>query len=122
MAVDPLYAQWLQAAADYAVRTDATTAARWGATALTPERVSPLATKADAEAQADRELAFWSHGPFATELHQVGGTDWAASIGRVVTLTINQLGYDAGLDVWVLEIDADRATGLTELTVLRPLG
>ena len=121
MAVDPLFAQWLQAPADYVVRTSASATARWGATAITPEGISPIALKADAQDQGDRELAFWSHGPFAIELHQVAGTDWAASIGRVVTLTIAQLGYDAGLDVWIFEVSADRATGLSDLTVLRPM-
>lgn len=121
MAVDPLFAQWLQAEADYVVRTDAAVATRWGVTARTVEGISPLALKADAEAQADRELAFWAHGPFADEVHQVLGTDWESARGRVVTLTIDLLGYDAGLDVWVLEVETNRATGLSQLTVLRPL-
>lgn len=120
MAVDPVFAQYLQAPASFVVRTDAAAVARWGATGLTTERVTPIATEADAQAQADRELAFFGRGPFAVEVHRVTG-EWGDAIGRVVTLTIDQLGYDPGLDVWVLEVDADRATGLTQLTVLRPL-
>jgi hypothetical protein len=121
-AVDPLFAQWLQAEADYVTRTDAVQAGRWGATALTTEGITGIATRDAAEAQADRELAFWARGPFAEEVHQLVGLDWPAERGRVVTLIVDQLGYDDGLDVFVLGAEADRATGLSSVTVLRPMG
>ncbi|WP_425230196.1 hypothetical protein [Sphingomonas sp.] len=121
-AVDPQFAQWLQGAADYTVRSNATMAARWGATAKTTERITAIALKTDADAEADRQLAFFARGPFAVDEHQLIGTDWGPSLGRVVTLTAAGLGYDAGLDVFVTGVDVDRATGLTTLTVLCPLG
>lgn len=121
MAVDPLFAQWLQSDGDYAVRTDAVTSARWGSTAVTSERLTGIATRAAAEAEADRQLAFFAEGPFAVDVHQLVGTDWAQELGRVVTLIIDQLGYDAGVDVLVIEVQTDRTTGLSAVTVLRPL-
>ena len=121
-AVDPLFAQWLQAEADWAVRADAPTVQRWGDSAVTTSRATGLATLAGAQAQADRDLAFFSRGPFAIDMHQLAGTDWQRELGRVVTLTIDQLGYDAGVDVFVLEVEASRQTGLSSVTVIRPLG
>lgn len=119
--VDPLFAQWLQAESDNVVRTDAAMAARWGATALTTERVTAIATAAAASAEADRQLAFLSRGPFAVDVHRLVGTDWAGELGRVVTLLIDDLGYAAGVDVFVFEVSIDRATGMSEVAVLRPL-
>lgn len=119
--VDPLFAQWLLAPANYTVRVDAGGAVRWGATALTTERVTGIATKAAADIEGDHQLAFFSRGPFAADVHQVVGTDWGPCLGRVVTLSIGKLGYGVGVDVFVIGVDADQATGLTELTVLRPL-
>ncbi|HEX8485067.1 hypothetical protein [Sphingomonas sp.] len=120
-AVDPLFAQWLQAPADYAVRADAAAVARWGATALTTERLTGIATKAAAEAEANRQLTFFGRGPFAIDVHQFVGTDWIGALGSVVTIAIDQLGYDAGIDVFVLEAEIDRASGTSNVTVLRPL-
>lgn len=122
MAVDPLFAQWLQAEADWALRSSATQQARWGGSARTLETRTGIATRAAAEVEGDRQLAFWSRGPFAIDVHQVAGTDWSEEIGRVIQLTIGQLGYDAGVDVFLIGIEPDRATGTTALTVLRPLG
>lgn len=120
-AVDPLFAQWLQSDADQVVRTDAAVATRWSASAATTERLTGIATRAAAEAEGDRELAFFARGPFAVDVHQVVGTDWGAELGRVVTIAIDQLSYDAGVDVFMLEVEADRATGMSAITVLRPL-
>lgn len=120
-AVDPLFAQWLQAEADFTVRSDAAGAARWGASGVTSERVTGIATRSAAEAEGDRVLAFLSRGPFTEETHDVVGTDWQRSIGTVVTFTIDQLGYDAGVDVFVLGAECNRATGISQVTVLRPL-
>jgi hypothetical protein len=121
MSVDPLFAQWLQAEADFVVRTDAAAQALWGATALTTERVTSIATRAHASAEADRQLAFFARGPFAIDEHELPGTDWVRSLGQVVTLTIDQLGYSSGVDVLVLEVTVDRTTGMSSVTVLAPL-
>ena len=119
--VDPLFAQWLQADGDYVVRSDAGTSGRWGATAITTERMTGIATSIAAETEADRQLAFFARGPFALETHQLVGTDWAGEIGRVVTITIDELGYDDGLAVLVLGASVDRSIGISSVTVLRPL-
>lgn len=119
--VDAFFAQWLQAPADFAVRTDSAATERWGSTAVTAERMTGIARRVDAEAEADRQLAFFAAGPFAIEEHQLLGRDWQREIGRVVTIAIDQLGYDAGLDVFVIGADENRATGLSTVTVIRPL-
>jgi hypothetical protein len=121
VAVDPLFAQWLQAPADYVVRSDAAATARWGATALTTERITGIATRAAAAAEADRELAFLSRGPFVQDVHQFVGTDWIAAIGTIVTIMNDELGYEAGVDTFVLDAEVDRTTGISTVTVLRPL-
>lgn len=119
--VDPLFAQWLQSANDNVVRMDAAALARWGVTALTTERVTAIATKAAATVEADRQLAFFSRGPFAIDVHQLVGVDWIAALGTIVTLTIDYLDYANGADVLVIEVEADRATGLSTVAVVRPL-
>ncbi|PZU10918.1 hypothetical protein [Sphingomonas sp.] len=121
MAVDPLFAQWLQADGDYALRETAGASALWGASGLTTERLTGIATEAAAQAEGDRQLAFFERGPFAIDVHDVIGTDWQEQLGTVITLTVKQLGYDAGQDVFLIGVDADRSTGITALTVLRPL-
>lgn len=120
-AVDPIFAQWLMAEANYTVRVDVDALGRWGTTALTTERVTGIATRADAADEADRQLEFFSHGPFALDEHQLPGTDWQSCIGLVVTLTVDQLGYEAGVDVIVIEATPDMSTGLSQVTVVRPL-
>jgi hypothetical protein len=120
-AVDPLFAQWLQAPADYLVRSDAATAARWGSSAATTERITGIATRTAAESEADRQLAFFARGPFAVDVHQFVGDGWEAELGRIVTVIGHELGYDTGVDVMVLGVESERATGLSTVTVLRPL-
>lgn len=87
---------------------------------MTTERITAIAAKADAYSEADRQLAFFSRGPFATEVHSVVGTDWENSLGRVVTFFNERLGYAAGIDVMVIGIELDRASGMSDVTVLRP--
>ena len=119
--VDPLYAQWLQNQAQFLVRPDAAAVQRWGASAITTERTTGIATQASAQAEADRQLAFFARGPFAIDVHQLAGTDWQTCVGLVITVMIDQLAYDAGVDVLVIEAVPDQATGLSAVTVVRPL-
>lgn len=118
-AVDPLFAQWLMAAGQWHVAEEALLKATWGDVAVTSERMTTIATKADAETEAGRQLAFMG-GPLASEEHLLKG-EWASFIGCVITLTIDQLGYDAGLDVFVIGAQDDRETGVSRVTVLRRL-
>lgn len=117
--VDPLYAQWLQSAALYTLREDEVLMSRWGQSAERAERVTTLANRADAEAEADRHLAFLG-GPLVVDVHQMMG-QWAPYLGQVITVTGDQLGYDAGVDVFVIGAEDNRATGLSKVTVLRRL-
>lgn len=119
--VDPLFAQWLQAAANFAVVTDAAATARWGATAIATTRTTAIATKTDAEAEAARQLAFFARGPFAIDVHEFAATDWMETLGTVVTIGSDDLDYGAGVDVFVIEVEVDRTTGLSLVTVIRPL-
>lgn len=118
-AVDPVFAQWLQAEALWFVATDAALAARWGTAAATGERLTTIALAADAEAEGNRQLAFLG-GPLVRERHLVKGR-WASLLGRVVTLTIAQLGHDAGTDVFVVGAEDQLAAGTSWITVLRRL-
>lgn len=120
-AVDPIYAQWLMAQALWQVSADATLNARWGATAQTTERVTTIATEADATAEAARQIAFLGgNGPLAIEEHELVG-EWAQYLGRIITLTIDRLGYDAGLNVFVIGAQDNRGAGTSILTVIRRL-
>lgn len=119
--VDPLYAQWLMAEALWQSASAGVVTARWGSTAQTKTKTTTIATRADAKTEAERQLAFLSgSGPLVVDEHQVPGV-WGQYLGRVITLTINQLGYDNGLDVFVIGAEDNRATGLSTLTVIRRL-
>lgn len=117
--IDPIYAQWLQADGRWLTAEDGALRARWGDKALTTQRMTTIATKADAEAEAARQLAFL--GPVAAiDEHLLLGS-WQQYRGQVITLSINQLGYDQGVHVFVIKADDDEATGLSRVTVLRRL-
>lgn len=117
--IDPVYAQWLQSDGRWLTAEDGALRAIWGDTALTTQRMTTIATKADAEAEAARQLAFL--GPVAViDEHLLPGA-WQQYRGQVITLTINQLGYAQGADVFVIKADDDEATGLSRVTVLRRL-
>ncbi|MEO7469621.1 MAG: hypothetical protein ABIV36_21630 [Sphingobium limneticum] len=119
--VDPVYAQWLMARCLWAVSTDGAAADRWGATALTKERQTTIANKADAEAEAARQLAFMGGGgPLVVDDHVLLG-QWARYRGQVITITGKRLGYDAGINVFVLGAQDALAAGTSVVTVLRRL-
>lgn len=84
--------------------------------AVVQEIMSPLAIRADAGTEADRQLAFLG-GPLVRDIHIVQGArrDLQA---RPITLKGDQLDYAAGIPCFVIgfkELD----DGTTELTVLR---
>jgi len=119
--VDPLYAQWLIAETLWAVSTDATLAARWGASGQTTERATTIANKADAIAEAARQVAFLAGGgPLVIDEHQLIGA-WCGYLGQVITITGDQLGYDAGLAVFVIGVQDNPTTGLSTVSVIRRL-
>lgn len=116
---DPLFAQWLMSECLYSVQTNAALASRWGDTALTTERVTTIANQNDAITEATRQLAFLG-GPLVSDEHLLKG-EFGDYIGRVITITGTDLGYDAGLDVFVIGAQDDPGAGTSRVTVLRRL-
>lgn len=117
--VDPQFAAWLRSEELLAVATNAAAAAKWGAIALDSRISSAIALKADADAEAARQLAFVGVGPIGVDALLVPGNQ-IELIGRVVKLTADKGGYAAGIDVFVLHAD-EAETGFTKLIVLRRL-
>jgi len=117
--VDPLFAQWLQAEALFTVGDDVNVVSKWGDTALVSVRNTTIATKEAALAEAARQLAFLG-GPLVADSHKLIG-EWAAFLGKVITITADDLGYAGGLDVFVIGVEDNRATGTSTVTVLRRL-
>jgi len=117
--VDSQFAQWLQNQGLWALVEDAPAIVRWAVGALTTERMTGIATKEDAEAEAARQLAFLG-GPLVVDEHTLRG-EWRHCLGQVITITGNRLGYDAGVDVFVVSVSDDLATGLSTVTVIRRL-
>lgn len=117
--VDPVFAQWLMADCLWSMATDVAVAGRWGDSGLTKERQTTIATRADAEAEAARQLAFMA-GPLVIDNHLLLGR-WEPYRGQVITITCNRLGYDAGVDVFVLGAEDVMASGTSRVTVLRRL-
>lgn len=115
--VDPDFAEWLGRDEVIAVATNAAAEAKWGAIAIDTAISSPIAFKADAIAEASRQLAF-RPGPLDVEKLRVPGQH-VGLIGKVVKLTAAKGGYAAGVDVFVLDADETDAGGGTILTVLR---
>ncbi|MFY9350112.1 MAG: hypothetical protein WBL20_10315 [Sphingobium sp.] len=119
--VDPVFAQWLMADCLWALATDAPGVARWGNSALTKERQTTIATRADAEAEAARQLAFMgAGGPLVIDQHLLRGR-WEPYRGTVITLTGNKLGYNSGVEVFVLGAEDALGAGTSRVTVLRRL-
>ena len=117
--VDPLFAQWLQSAQLSAVADDADVRARWGDTATTVERSTTLATKEDALAQAAL-IAGFRGVPMVEDVAELPG-EFVGSIGQVITVEYAGLGYDEGVDVFVIAATDNRANGTSRVTFLRRL-
>lgn len=115
--VDPDFADWLGSTEVLATATDNPAAAKWGALAIDTRISSPLAFRADALAEAGRQLAF-RPGPLDVDILRIPGLHLDL-VGKVVTLTAAKGGYDAGVDVFVLAADETDPDGGTKLTVLR---
>lgn len=96
---------------------DGAARALWGTGALTVERASSIAFKSDATTEAARQLAFLK-GPLVEDEHLLRG-EWRSKRGTVIHLTCDKLGYENGVDVFVLGAEDNLATGLSTVTVLR---
>lgn len=120
MSVDAGFAAWLQSEALFVARSDATLAARWGTKAVESEGMTPLALRADVEAEADRQLEFLG-GPLVRDTHLVKGLR-RDLIGRVVTITGDRLGYTAaGKPCFVVGVEEIDGAEMSRLTVIASL-
>lgn len=117
--IDPVYAQWLMAPGYWHLAQDAALLMRWGGSADASERMTTMAERADAAAEAARQLAFFGN-PLVEDEHVLVG-EWKHRLGQVITITGDRLDYDAGVDVFVIGAQDDHATGLSRVTVLRRL-
>jgi hypothetical protein len=118
--IDPVFAQWLQDDRLRAVMSNQALTERWGNRALTAERMTCIALRADAIAEAVRRLNFFGV-PLGVDEHVLKG-QYASLLGRVITLTIKKLGYENGADVLLIGVEDDLSTGICKATVLRRLG
>lgn len=109
---------WLQAPAKYANAANAALPAGLQGAAVDQEVISPLAVKAAAQAENARQIAFLGR-PLALDRHIVKGQR-RDLIAKPITLKGDKLGYEAGIPVFVIEVD-EREDDMTALTVLRKL-
>lgn len=116
--VEPGYAAWLKTDARYVGATIAGAKAAWGDKAINATIVSPLAFKADAQAEAVKQAQFHA-GPVARDKAIVKGYR-KDLIAQVVTLFGDRLGYEPGPSVFVIGA-AENANGTTTLTILKRL-
>lgn len=117
--VDPVVAQWLQDEGLWSLVEDAPAIVRWAVGAITSERMTSIAFKVDADAEAARQLAFMI-GPLVIDEHIMLG-EWRRYRGQVITITGDKLGYGGGVNVFVLAVQDNLGTGLSTVTVLRRL-
>ena len=118
-AVDPGFAIWLKDRALFSPTTDAGIAGAWGDDALETEIITPFASKADADAEGARQLAFMS-GPLVIDTHVVPGLR-ADLYGTAQTIQADRLGYEAGVAVFVIGAEEAENADQTTLTVVRAL-
>ncbi|MCH4893373.1 hypothetical protein GO308_09655 [Sphingomonas sp. SFZ2018-12] len=118
MSVDAVTAAYLKSEAMFVTRSPGA-AIDWAGSDRVGEIVSPLAAQADAQAEADRQLAFLA-APRSIERIEVPGNR-ADLLGRAVTIAAKGGGYDAGVAVFVIGVEELAEVDRTILTVLRRL-
>lgn len=118
MSVPASYVDYLKSDALYAVAEVAGAAAKWGDKAILSSVMSPLVDEDDANDEATAQADFMA-GPLARDVIVIGGHHADAYL-RVVTITANRLGYEAGADVFVIEA-REQPNGTTILKVLKRL-
>jgi len=116
--VDAGYAEWLKSDSRITL-APALGAEQWGDTALDSSVVSPLAFKADAQAEAAYQASFLA-GPLARDIVLISGLR-KDLIGRLVTIHGDRLGYENGADVFVIGAAEGDTVRVTTLTVLKRL-
>lgn len=119
MAVEADFRAWLQSACLFAEISSNDLVLAWGDLAAVGESVSALATKADAEAEATRQISLFG-APMVVEILQVNGLR-IDLFAKPVTLTASRAGYAAGATVFVIGAKELDGVERTNLTVLRKL-
>lgn len=119
MSVDAEFAAWLGSICLNAVASSAELDAAWGKLAMAKDLVSALANKADADAEASRQLNLFG-APMVIEVLQVAGLRVDLTC-KPVTLTAARSGYANGATVFVLGAKELDKIERTNLTVLRKL-
>lgn len=116
--VDAGLADWLKSESLTTVRTAAGVA--WGDRAVETEITTPIANKADAVVEGDRQIAFL-RGPLVEDRAVVPGKRKDLQ-SRAITLTGDRLGYEgAGAVCFVLGVQ-ENDNGTSTLRVLKRLG
>ncbi len=114
-AVDPGYAQWLQADA-LNLRARPAGADRWSDAGAATRALSPFALHDDAAAECTRQAALLA-GPLVRDRVRVTGAR-CGLVGRAIRIAGDRLGYDAAPIVLVIAAEEQEAE--TVLTVIRP--
>jgi hypothetical protein len=114
--VSSTLAEWLRSAELVELVESAPILAAWGDLATDSEASSPLALRADAAAEAARQLAFLGL-PLAVETVDVVG-ERSALVGEAVRIEADVPEYAVAVPVFVIGAD-EREGGVTTLTVLR---
>lgn len=119
MNVEADFRAWLQSACMVAVASSSTLETAWGELAAAAESVSAFAEKADAQAEAQREIDLFG-APMVVEVLQVDGLH-IDLFAKPVTLKASRAGYTAGATVFVLGAKELDQVERTNLTVLRKM-
>lgn len=118
--VDPGYGAYLKAPARYVTAVIAGAAAAWGDKALASTINTPIALKADAQTEANRQAQFLA-GPIARDRHIVKGLR-RDLIGKLIVLQGDRLGYEGnGALAFVIGASESDEIRTTTLTVLKRL-
>lgn len=112
-------AEWLRGEGLIAQADNAAIAAAWGDLAGEGLVSSPLASRADASAEAERQAAFFA-APLAEETILVAGRQ-SNLVGKSHPIVCDAEGYREGAAVFIIGAE-DQDGGMTLLTVLRRLG
>lgn len=112
-------AQWLSDRAIFAQSENAMLRASWGDVSIESEVLSPIASAADASAEADRQLSFLGQ-PLAEEVIEIEG-ELVGLLGTCQRIVCDRAGYADGPAVLIIGAE-EQDSGMTRLTVLRPMG
>lgn len=112
-------AEWLAGRAIYAQAENGSLRASWGDVSIESEVLSPIAFAEAAVAEAARQQEFLGQ-PLAEETIEVEG-DLVGLLGTCQRIVCDRAGYADGPAVLVIGAE-EQDSGITRLTVLRPMG